>query len=148
MTGRGRKLITALFLLYLAVLLTITVVRPWRGGYSFLGGSVNAKLLVGYRPILRTSLSRFVYLFGGNIAWFVPLGFYLGLVQKYPIRRAVLCGFLLSLFIEVMQFVLGTGVSEIDDLLLNTLGSAVGGLAAAGVVRRRAQAASPDNDRK
>ena len=131
MTGRKKALVTALFLLYLAALLTITVVRPWSGGYRFLGGSLNTKLLVSYRPILRTSLSLFLYLFGGNIVWFVPLGFYLRLVKRRSVSRVVLSGFLLSLFIEVMQFVLGTGVSEIDDLVLNTLGSAAGGLAAA-----------------
>ena len=137
MTGRRKNLFTALFLLYLAALLTITVVRPWRAGYRFLGGSFNTKLLVGYLPILRTSPPYFLYLFGGNIAWFVPLGFWPVFVKRRPIARVVLYGFLLSLFIETMQFVLGTGVSEIDDLLLNTLGSAVGGLAASYVLHTR-----------
>ena len=136
MTGKRRSLYTALFLLYLAVLLTITVVRPWSGQYRFLGGSVNTKILTGYVPILRTSVRRFIYLFGGNIVWFVPLGFYLRFVKERPFWRAVLSGLLLSLFIEGMQFVLGTGVSEIDDLLLNTLGSAVGALAAACISKK------------
>lgn len=136
MTEKRKTLYTALFLLYLAALLTITVVRPWRDGYRFLGGSVNAKLLVSYLPILRTSLSYFLYLFGGNIAWFVPLGYWLVRVKGRPILRAVLCGFLLSLFIETMQFVLGSGVSELDDLLLNTFGTAVGALAAACIPKK------------
>ena len=130
MTGREKRIVTALLLVYLAALLCITVIRPWSGTYRFLGGSVNTKLLVSYRPILRTSLPLFLYLFGGNIVWFVPLGFYLVFFRKFRVRRAVLYGFLLSLFIEVMQFVLGTGVSEVDDLLLNSLGSALGGLIA------------------
>ena len=136
MTGRKNAWITALFLLYLAVLLTITVVRPWNGGYRFLGGNVNVKLLVSYRPILQTSLPLFLYLFGGNIAWFVPLGFYLAYGKRRPMWRVILCGFLLSLFIEGMQYVLGTGVSEIDDLLLNTVGTVLGGLIAACVPKK------------
>lgn len=139
MTGRKKHLVTALFLLYLAALLCITVVRPWNGTYRFLGDSVNTKLLVSYRPILQTSLPLFVYLFGGNIVWFVPFGFYLAFFEELRMRRVILYGFLLSVFIEVMQFVLGTGVSEVDDLLLNTLGSALGGLIAACIPKKRAK---------
>ena len=136
MTGRKKHIATALFLLYLAALLCITVVRPWNGTYRFLGGSVNPKILVSYRPILRTSLPLFLYLFGGNIVWFVPFGLYLAICKQLRIRRVLLYGFLLSLFIEAMQFVLGTGVSEVDDLLLNTLGSGIGGLIAACIPKR------------
>ena len=44
---------------------------------------------------------------------------------------AIICfclgvGLLLSLLIECAQFVLGCGISEIDDLLLNTLGAMAG----------------------
>ena len=39
---------------------------------------------------------------------------------------AMLWGFLLSLGIETMQFVLGSGVSELDDLILNTAGAIMG----------------------
>lgn len=136
MNGRKKHIVTALLLLYLAALLCMTVVRPWSGTYRFLGGSVNTKILVSYRPILQTSLPLFLYLFGGNIVWFVPFGFYLAFFREFRMRRVILCGFLLSLFIEVMQFVLGTGVSEVDDLLLNTLGSALGGLIAACIPKK------------
>lgn len=36
-------------------------------------------------------------------------------------------GFLLSLLIEATQFVFYKGVAELDDLMLNTLGTAIGG---------------------
>jgi len=136
MNSRKKHFVTALLLLYLTVLLCITVVRPWNGTYHFLGGSVNTRILVSYRPILRTSLPLFAYLFGGNIVWFIPLGFYLAFFKEFPLRRVILYGFLLSLFIEVMQFVLGTGVSEVDDLLLNTLGSALGSMIAACIPKK------------
>ena len=38
----------------------------------------------------------------------------------------ILYGFFLSLLIETMQFVFGTGVSELDDVILNTLGVYLG----------------------
>ena len=40
--------------------------------------------------------------------------------------QAVLVGFILSLIIETAQFVLGSGISELDDLILNTLGALPG----------------------
>ena len=39
---------------------------------------------------------------------------------------AAVYGFLLSFLIETMQFVFGTGYSEPDDLILNTLGAWLG----------------------
>ncbi len=33
---------------------------------------------------------------------------------------------MLSLFIEIMQYVWGVGISEIDDLILNTFGAFIG----------------------
>ena len=131
----GKYAMTALFVLYMAALLTITVVRPWSGPYQLLGGSLHARVLVDYVPILRTSPGLFLYLFGGNILWFVPFGFYLAWRRGLQLRFVVLYGFQLSLFIEAMQFVLGTGVSELDDLLLNTAGSLAGG-ALGGLARK------------
>ncbi len=125
----------ALFGLYLAALLVITVIRPGTEKICFFGGSLHLTLLADYLPILHNSVPWFIYLFVGNIVWFIPLGLYLTLFRARTVGRAVLCGFLLSLFIEVMQFVLGTGITETDDLLLNTLGALLG--AAIGLALRR-----------
>ena len=46
--------------------------------------------------------------------------------QCLSLLWAALLGFLLSLGIETMQFILGSGVSELDDLILNTLGAVLG----------------------
>ena len=46
--------------------------------------------------------------------------------QRLPLLRAALWGFLLSLGIESMQYILGSGVSELDDLILNTAGAVLG----------------------
>ena len=45
---------------------------------------------------------------------------------RVPFLRALLWGFLLSLFVETGQFVLGSGVSELDDLILNSCGAVLG----------------------
>ena len=64
----------------------------------------------------------------GNVVGFVPFGFMLPLI----VRRArgffliTLLGFALSLFVEVVQLITKVGCFDVDDLILNTLGAAVG----------------------
>lgn len=41
-------------------------------------------------------------------------------------KPVLLIGFLLSLGIEISQYIFGTGVTEVEDLILNTLGTALG----------------------
>lgn len=67
-----------------------------------------------------------------NIALFVPLGLLLPLVtHSRSVRHVLLCGFAVSLSIEVVQFVaditVSTGrIADVDDLIGNTLGTLVG----------------------
>ena len=121
-----RTIFKALYAAYLAVLFAFTVLRPWNGAPHFLGGSVNARLMAAYAPILRYDPSLFIYLFFGNIVWFIPFGLRQGLRPGRTPGGAALRGFLLSLGIEAAQYLLGTGVSELDDLLLNTCGCLIG----------------------
>ena len=68
-----------------------------------------------------------LYLVVGNVAWFVPFGFLLPVIwQKLKSYYTIPLGFLLSLVIETSQFILKKGMFEIDDLVLNTLGTAIG----------------------
>ena len=126
MRRKADAIFNVLFIIYMGTLLTFTVLRPSRGGYALFGGSVHLTLLADYIPIYRNSVPIFIYLFFGNIVWFLPFGLFLAFCRGIPFWRTVLFGFLLSLFIETMQFVLGTGISEPDDLLLNTVGCALG----------------------
>lgn len=63
----------------------------------------------------------------GNIAIFIPLGAYLSLFEnnKRVIANLLLI-FIVSLFIEIIQGLLGIGTSDIDDIILNCLGGLVG----------------------
>ena len=66
--------------------------------------------------------------FIGNMAMFIPIGIIWPVVYKEldtPIKT-IAAGAGLSLFIEVLQLPFYDRVSDIDDLLLNTLGFAVG----------------------
>lgn len=71
----------------------------------------------------------FIYHVAGNIMWFVPVGFFLP--RLFPGARpihALLTGLALSLLVETLQYLLGTGLPDIDDVLLNTLGAGLGGM--------------------
>jgi glycopeptide antibiotics resistance protein len=63
----------------------------------------------------------------GNIIIFIPLGIYLPSFKK---DKRVLVNlifiFSVSLFVETIQGLLGIGVSDIDDIILNCLGGWIG----------------------
>lgn len=63
-----------------------------------------------------------------NVALFVPAGFLLPLLweklRKW--KRAIPAGFGLSLAVELAQLALARGVCDVDDLIANTLGAALG----------------------
>ena len=128
---QGKRRIHILFLCYLAALLRITVFRSGFGAHGFCAdGVINLKLFAEYLPLIRTGdWDRIIYLFVGNIIWFVPLGMYVRYRKpERGILRAAALGFALSFLIETMQYLFGTGISELDDLVLNTAGAALGAL--------------------
>lgn len=120
-----------LFVIYLAVLLRITVFRDNCFSYGWFSGRIELVPFVYLYHLLKIGYWQyFIYLFVGNIIWFLPLGCFVRCREK-PFWFAVLAGFLLSLVIETLQFVLGSGVSETEDLILNTCGTMLGfGIAA------------------
>lgn len=133
MNKKWKLIFTIATYLYIFILLTITVFRPWRGPIHFMQGYINWKLFTNYIHIIKGSLWLFCYLFFGNIVWFIPYGFYEYLVRERTMRKSIALGFFLSLLIEVMQYVLGRGDTEIDDLILNTFGCFIGCLMAMAV---------------
>lgn len=63
----------------------------------------------------------------GNIVIFIPLGTYLSLFKNNKrVINNLLFIFIVSLFIEIIQGLLGIGASDIDDIILNCLGGLVG----------------------
>ncbi|MCI5774213.1 MAG: VanZ family protein [Erysipelotrichaceae bacterium] len=60
-----------------------------------------------------------------NILLFMPLGFYMAKLFKFDKTTTILLAFTLSLSIELVQPFFGR-ISDIDDLMLNTLGGVLG----------------------
>lgn len=64
----------------------------------------------------------------GNTAMFIPTGIMTPLIYKKQnsFAKTVLTGFLISLTIEIIQLPFAVRASDVDDLILNTLGCAIG----------------------
>lgn len=64
----------------------------------------------------------------GNVVGFIPMGFILPVISE-KVRNGFLisiCGLELSLTVECIQLVTKVGCFDVDDLILNTLGAALG----------------------
>lgn len=62
-----------------------------------------------------------------NIALFLPIGFLFPvLLRRYSWLWTLLAGTCLSVFIEILQYITVKGVCDINDVLLNSVGTLVG----------------------
>lgn len=73
------------------------------------------------------SVAAFLNIFG-NIIGFLPFGFILPVIHRNlkNFWLVTLLGLALSLIVETLQLVLKVGCFDVDDLLLNTVGAALG----------------------
>lgn len=119
-----REALYALTVFYLAALVEIIALRFGRPAARV------APQLVPLRTTLeqwRAGAWPFVYHVVGNLTWFMPLGLLLPLLRPSTRwRQALLVGAGLSLLVEGYQFLFGTGAPDVDDLLLNALGTLLG----------------------
>ncbi|MEK6477331.1 VanZ family protein [Catalinimonas sp. 4WD22] len=73
-------------------------------------------------------LRELLFNVGGNILLFVPMGVIIYQLNALPQRYwlALLLGFLISSSVETLQIISNTGHFDIDDILLNSLGTLLG----------------------
>ena len=64
----------------------------------------------------------------GNTAMFIPTGILTPILYKHlrSFKKTVLTGFAISLAIEIIQLPFAVRASDVDDLILNTLGVVIG----------------------
>ncbi len=103
-------------------------------GIEIFHGSLGGTNLIPFKVFQETyievfyygNISYFLINFLGNIIMFMPFGFLIKLIwNKIPVKKAILIGLGISLFIEICQLPISRG-SDVDDLWLNTLGVALG----------------------
>ncbi len=138
-----RKLVSTLFILYIAVLFIILFLYGGRQGNQF-GLEVFSKEhldMVNYVPFA-TIFSFFERIKEGsinvdivvrniaaNLLMFIPMGMALPVLfeDKFnKLWKVFLFVIVLVFIIEVIQFVTFRGSADIDDLILNTVGAIVG----------------------
>ncbi len=61
-----------------------------------------------------------------NVFVFVPFGFMLPWAAKFKLWQTVLIGLSFTVSIETLQYFLGVGLCEFDDVFNNTLGTVLG----------------------
>lgn len=138
MSGNGKKLRIfgkILFVLYIAFIIYFLIFSDW---YGRTGVTEEYRYnLVLFKEIRRFWEYRaqvgwyamFTNLFG-NVMIFLPFGFFMPMASKYrSFFAAVFYSFALSLGVEMFQLFSRVGSFDVDDLLLNTIGGAVGYIA-------------------
>ena len=139
MPVNNRNVHTALFLAYCALMLWLLFDRPgyvpgipyWEQVESnlnlvpFRTLRLFAELLSDHRPHLVQA--AVVNLFG-NVIMFIPLGFLLPRVfnQLTSLPRVLLATAIIITAVEIIQLFTLVGSCDIDDLILNLIGSAIG----------------------
>ncbi|KRK74220.1 VanZ family protein [Lacticaseibacillus nasuensis] len=120
---------------YLMLLLNLTVFRqtywPWQLTWYW----HRNLAAVNWVPLVETGklwfgATRFDFWYQslGNILWFVPFGWGIQRLARRPYRLlgVAVRGAAFSLLIEALQFLLWSGVADIDDVIFNTVGAMVG----------------------
>lgn len=134
----SRSLVVIALAVYLTVMVSLTMLKAfYRIGYLWDPARQRQQTLrlIPFEDIM-TAKSWFAPLFGyvGNLGFFIPFGILVYVLVHEavarPIVTTVLAGLATSLTIEVAQYVFSLGYSDIDDVLMNTLGAFLGALVA------------------
>ena len=131
---RVKKLGTAFFVLYVLILVYLLFFSEGYGRvadaerefrYNFVP-FVEIRRFWVYRDQLGM-FAVFTNIFG-NVIGFIPYGFILPVIIHRCRNGSfiILSGFALSLTVETIQLVTRSGCFDVDDLILNTLGAAMG----------------------
>ena len=122
----------ALYLVFLAKLLLFSRVPGSERSLNLIPFASIGNYLGGPAGVRRFAFANLA----GNILAFVPLGAYLTFLR----RRArswtnLLIVAAVSVAVEILQWVLAVGASDIDDVILNVVGGLIGVLAVVGLRR-------------
>ncbi|MBP2057855.1 glycopeptide antibiotics resistance protein [Lactobacillus colini] len=124
-----------LFTFYFILLLMLTTFRdtyfPWQLTFNFHRNLSDVNLIFmkeTFKLVHGASKLDFFYNSFGNIAWFVPYGLLMPIIlrKRYCFWKVTFLGMFTSIGIEALQFILMTGVSDIDDVSFNVCGTIVG----------------------
>ncbi|MET1248818.1 VanZ family protein [Sporolactobacillus sp. STCC-11] len=123
---RKRNIVIICFLCYMALLVFVTL---FTHNYYTYGRSSNLLIFSSIKLMLRSGSSALIIknIFG-NVLLFLPLGFLLPMIirSKHGLFWQLLFGFSVSLIIESCQYLFASRIFDIDDIVLNTIGTVIG----------------------
>jgi glycopeptide antibiotics resistance protein len=136
---KGKKLVTtvsyALFFLYIVIASNLLFFSSYRQGVRAVRYGMADYNIVPLHTISNyikasshINMSIVVMNIAGNVLAFMPLGFFLPLLFRRYLNfgRALLFFFGTTLTVECLQFLFHVGSFDVDDLILNTVGGAIG----------------------
>ncbi|MDR4233415.1 VanZ family protein [Priestia megaterium] len=124
-----RNSINVLFLVSILLVLRLTMFPESSLGIGEGKGGINLVPFYTMRDLLfHHSFSDFILNNIGNIILFLPFGFFLAMrfrkIDNLP--KSFLVGMFFSVLIEIVQLFMPNRWTDIDDVLLNTLGTGIG----------------------
>lgn len=124
-----RIVASVLFVIYISYLFYLTFFSHVYGRI-YLHRSIN---FIPFKTIMIFLLSSFnvksvMINILGNIYAFVPMGFLLPFTNKnfFGYKNVILTVLFVSVMIELLQYLGGVGVSDVDDMILNLFGGIFG----------------------
>lgn len=133
-TSWKREMVVLGFVFYIIALYQITAFRFGGIGWS-IDKIIAKERILNLDPLEQVwrwarngYWSHLFYNVGGNCAWFIPLGIMIPsfFYKQRNLVKVVLIGALVSCSIELLQYILCTGVSDINDVIFNTIGAGMG----------------------
>ena len=133
----GRALLVVLFVVYLVLLAWIVL---WKLEVPYVGaGALREIKLIPFAPGAGAGASEPFEVIA-NVLLFVPFGLYLALVApSWPWWKGACAVAGASLVLEIAQYVLALGSSDVTDLIVNTAGG-LAGIGLLALARRGLQA--------
>lgn len=123
-TNRIILCMTALYLLFLVWAIL------WKCSTPFIGDSTQR--IINLIPFNQNTNWEILL----NVVLFIPFGFCFAANKKaFKVVRLIWITALFSLMLEVLQYVLGVGRSDITDLIVNTFGGIIGVVAFKAIAR-------------
>lgn len=128
----ARLVCILLFVVYIALLAYLLFLSPAFGRKQDIIREYNLVPLhtISNYILKRSLISPKIFITNiiGNVVAFMPMGFLIPIIQKNSksFWMVLVGSSIISLFVEIMQYVFSVGSFDVDDVILNSLGGAVG----------------------
>lgn len=122
---KEQKLTTILFLVYLCLLTWIILFKMQLSPSTF--PHIRSVNLIPFSESVITNGKIDIDEIINNMIAFIPVGIYLGMLMPHQgFIKKLLPVMGLSLAYEMLQFIFSIGATDITDIIMNTLGGALG----------------------